>query len=79
MRFLGLFLGRFAPAEGVWGCGAVDLPAVLWSVLGAYRFFNNEKVDFENDLYDVDQADIVPSGVAEVARLQGMGYSYIKP
>jgi len=24
-------------------------------------------------------ADIVPSGVAELARLQGMGYAYIKP
>ncbi len=40
---------------------------------------NGRKVDYENDLYDVDKADIVPSGVAEVARLQAMGYSYIKP
>jgi intracellular sulfur oxidation DsrE/DsrF family protein len=31
------------------------------------------------DLYDVSKADIVPSGVAELARLEGMGYSYIKP
>lgn len=30
-------------------------------------------------LYDADKADIVPSGVAELARLEGMGYSYIKP
>jgi intracellular sulfur oxidation DsrE/DsrF family protein len=30
-------------------------------------------------LYDTSEADIVPSGVAEVARLEGMGYSYIKP
>jgi len=30
-------------------------------------------------LYDVDQVDIVPSGVAEVGRLQGEGFSYIKP
>ena len=37
------------------------------------------KVDLENDLYDVAADDIVPSGVAEVARLQAMGYSYIKP
>jgi intracellular sulfur oxidation DsrE/DsrF family protein len=27
----------------------------------------------------VEEADIVPSGVAEVARLQGLGYAYIKP
>jgi hypothetical protein len=37
------------------------------------------KVDVETDLYDVDQADIVPSGVAEVAKLQQEGYAYIKP
>ncbi|MCP3687730.1 MAG: hypothetical protein GY784_04885 [Gammaproteobacteria bacterium] len=37
------------------------------------------KVDVESDLYDVEKADIVPSGVAEVAKLQAMGYSYIKP
>jgi intracellular sulfur oxidation DsrE/DsrF family protein len=30
-------------------------------------------------LYDTSEADIVPSGVAEVAYLQGMGYSYVKP
>ena len=38
-----------------------------------------KKIDFENDLYDVEKADIVPSGVAELARLQAMGYTYIKP
>jgi len=37
------------------------------------------KVDVSTDLYNVDKKDIVPSGVAEVARLQAMGYSYIKP
>jgi intracellular sulfur oxidation DsrE/DsrF family protein len=37
------------------------------------------KVDVSNDLYDVEDADIVPSGVAEVAKLQAMGYAYIKP
>jgi len=37
------------------------------------------KVDMENDLYNVSQDDMVPSGVAEVARLQQDGYVYIKP
>ncbi|MFK7964242.1 MAG: DsrE family protein [Burkholderiaceae bacterium] len=37
------------------------------------------KVDLANDMYDVDDQDVVPSGVAEVARLQQMGYAYIKP
>jgi len=40
---------------------------------------NGRKVDRETDLYNVDEADVVPSGVAEVAKLQAMGYSYIKP
>ena len=38
-----------------------------------------KKINYEDDLFDVDEADIVPSGVAEVAKLQAMGYSYIKP
>jgi intracellular sulfur oxidation DsrE/DsrF family protein len=31
------------------------------------------------ELYDVAESDIVPSGVAELARLQALGYTYIKP
>lgn len=30
-------------------------------------------------LYDTNEADIVPSGVAELAHLQAQGYTYIKP
>jgi intracellular sulfur oxidation DsrE/DsrF family protein len=37
------------------------------------------KVNVETDLYDVSKEDIVPSGVAEVAKLQQEGYAYIKP
>ena len=37
------------------------------------------KVDMETDLYNVSDKDIVPSGVAEVAKLQLEGYAYIKP
>jgi intracellular sulfur oxidation DsrE/DsrF family protein len=37
------------------------------------------KVDADQMLYDVDKADIVPSGVAEVAHLQKHGYAYVKP
>ena len=36
------------------------------------------KIDYKN-LYDVSEGDIVPSGVAEIARLQHQGYAYIKP
>lgn len=37
------------------------------------------KIDKDKDLFDVYDEDIVPSGVAELSRLQGMGYTYIKP
>jgi len=36
------------------------------------------QVDLEA-LYDASEEDVVPSGVAELARLQSMGYTYIKP
>ncbi|MGB5472435.1 MAG: DsrE family protein [Gammaproteobacteria bacterium] len=38
-----------------------------------------KQIDYKHDLYDVGDEDIVPSGVAELARLQQMGYAYIKP
>ena len=37
------------------------------------------KVNASTDLHDFDEADVVPSGVAELSHLQGMGYTYIKP
>jgi len=32
-----------------------------------------------DDLYNVSQDDIIPSGAAEVTKLQQGGYVYIKP
>ena len=37
------------------------------------------KVNVNDMLYDVDKGDIVPSGVAELAHLQKLGYGYVKP
>ena len=37
------------------------------------------KISYENDLFEVFEDDIVPSGVAELSYLQQMGYTYIKP
>ena len=49
----------------------------------AFNICNNtlkgRKIDYEKDLFEVWQDDIVPSGVAELSRLQQMGYTYIKP
>lgn len=37
-----------------------------------------QKID-KKTLYDLGDKDIVPSGVAEIAHLQGQGFVYIKP
>lgn len=37
------------------------------------------KIDKDKDLFEVYDDDVVPSGVAELSRLQAMGYTYIKP
>ncbi|WP_417671921.1 DsrE family protein [Roseibium sp.] len=37
------------------------------------------KINYEQDLFEVFDDHIVPSGVAELSRLQLMGYTYIKP
>lgn len=39
----------------------------------------SREIDYEKDLFEVFEEDIVPSGVAELSRLQQMGYTYIKP
>lgn len=38
-----------------------------------------KKINYKNDLHDVSEQDIVPSGVAELAALQAKGYAYVKP
>lgn len=49
----------------------------------AFNVCNNtlkgRKISYTDHLYDVSEKDIVPSGVAEVAKLQAQGYAYIKP
>jgi intracellular sulfur oxidation DsrE/DsrF family protein len=49
----------------------------------AFNVCNNtlvgRKISYENDLYDVWESDIVPSGVAELSKLQQDGFTYIKP
>jgi intracellular sulfur oxidation DsrE/DsrF family protein len=49
----------------------------------AFNVCNNtlagRKINYETDLFEVFQDNIVPSGVAELSMLQQMGYTYIKP
>jgi intracellular sulfur oxidation DsrE/DsrF family protein len=37
------------------------------------------KISYQDDLFDVFEEDIVPSGVAELSHLQMQGFTYIKP
>lgn len=39
----------------------------------------DRNISYENDLYDVWEDDIVPSGVAELSHLQQQGYTYVRP
>ncbi|APX91168.1 hypothetical protein BV394_13220 [Brevirhabdus pacifica] len=49
----------------------------------AFNVCNNtlvgRKISYENDLFEVFEDDIVPSGVAELSHLQQQGFTYIKP
>lgn len=36
-------------------------------------------INITEDLYDASEADIVPSGVAEIAHLQQQGFVYLRP
>ncbi|WP_349369470.1 DsrE family protein [Salinarimonas sp.] len=36
-------------------------------------------IDYEWDLFEVFEEDIVPSGVAELSHLQQQGYTYVRP
>jgi len=38
-----------------------------------------KQISLGDHLYDATEADVVPSGVAELAKLQAQGYAYIKP
>ncbi|ALG67349.1 DsrE family protein [Beggiatoa leptomitoformis] len=43
------------------------------------KTLEGHKLDYQRDLFDVQKEDIVPSGVAEIARLEQMGYVYLRP
>ena len=49
----------------------------------AFQVCNNtltgRKISYSDDLFEVFEDDIVPSGVAELSHLQHQGYTYIKP
>lgn len=36
-------------------------------------------IDILTDLYDSTEANLVPSGVAEISHLQTQGYTYLRP
>lgn len=55
-----------------------DLEAEGVRVLICRSTLPQRKIDW-HELHGVTEADIVPSGVAEIVRLQVMGFSYVHP
>lgn len=48
-------------------------------VLVGARTLAKRHLDYRTDLFDVSPADVVPNAVAELVRLQQLGYIYVKP
>ena len=57
----------------------VSLKSQNVSVHVCNNTLKGRKISYENDLFEVFEEDIVPSGVAELSHLQQQGYTYIKP
>ena len=43
------------------------------------RSLKRQHLDYRRDLFDVAPADVVPNGIAELVRLQELGFVYVKP
>ena len=56
---------------------SLKLQGIGFQVCG--NTLKGKKLNYKTDLYDVSEKDIVPSGVAEIAHLQKLGYTYVKP
>lgn len=59
--------------------GVTSLRAQQVSFHVCNNTLKGRKISYENDLFEVFEDDIVPSGVAELSHLQQQGYTYIKP
>ena len=57
----------------------LDLRAQGVRFLVCRNTLTGRDIDYEWDLFEVFEEDIVPSGVAELSHLQQQGYTYIKP
>ncbi len=75
----GVSLLRIANADPNFESKVVSLKSQNVTFNVCNNTLKGRKIDYENDLFDVDANDIVPSGVAEIAKLQAQGYVYIKP
>ena len=74
----GIGLLKSAKAQGKLQSAVANLKSQNISFQVCANTLKGKKIGLDQ-LYEVFQEDIVPSGVAELARLQAMGYTYIKP
>ena len=70
---------RYANATEALTARVASLKAQGVRFLVCGRTMQRRGVQRERDLYDVNPEDIVPNGLAEIARLQELGYVYLKP
>jgi intracellular sulfur oxidation DsrE/DsrF family protein len=75
----GVSLLKYAKEDADMESKVVSLKSQNVKFLVCNNTLVGRKIDYKTDLFDVYEEDIVPSGVAELSRLQAMGYTYIKP
>jgi len=74
----GIFLLKTAKAPGKLQSAVASLKSQDVNFSVCANTLKGKKIK-QDDLYEVFDNDIVPSGVAELAYLQQKGYTYIKP
>jgi intracellular sulfur oxidation DsrE/DsrF family protein len=74
----GIFLLKSAKETGPLQTAVANLKSQNVKFQVCANTLKGKKISTDQ-LYEVFDEDIVPSGVAELAHLQALGYTYIKP
>ena len=74
----GIFLLKSAKETGALQSAVANLKSQNVSFSVCANTLKGKKIG-QDQLYEVFDADVVPSGVAELSHLQQQGYTYIKP
>jgi intracellular sulfur oxidation DsrE/DsrF family protein len=75
----GVHLLRDAVGNAALQQRVLDMRAQGVAFLVCANTLTGRDIDYEWDLFEVFEEDIVPSGVAELSHLQQQGYTYVRP